>query len=117
MNPQSIWTPFIATPRDEILDRVRTGALTPEQAEIEAKAGGFGPLESKPDAACYDPMRQVWWSLPMVAAWVGWRNFNAVRRAWTIFDNAGQSSVVKCARNTFLSWSPIFRNLRCLEQK
>ena len=87
LGPHFTWTNYDITLRDDLLDRVFGGEITPEQAEKEASEAGVGPLATRPNSADFDPMKEVWWTLPMVAAWIGWRTTDAVRTAWSIYSN------------------------------
>src|SRR6516162_8545233 len=73
------WPDWEPTPRDILIDRVRRGELTPEDAEQEAERHGFGPLATKPPPTEFDPDKMHWWSLPMAVAWIAWRNSASVR--------------------------------------
>ena len=53
--------------------------MTPEDAEAEAKRLDIAPLIMQPDPAQFDPMNEVAWTLPMVAAWRAFRDVDAVR--------------------------------------
>lgn len=68
--------------RDEIIDDVAYGRLTPEAAEAEAARLGLEPFERTPDPAEFDPMAEVNWTLPMAMAWIAQRTPEAVRDAW-----------------------------------
>jgi hypothetical protein len=66
------------SPRDILLDQVRRGQKTPEQAEQAAAMQGFGPLATKLDPVAFDPDQMLWWSLPMAVAWIAWRKSASV---------------------------------------
>lgn len=68
--------------RDLLLDRVRTGEITPDDAEAEAAKLSIPPLRTEPNQASYDPMTETWWTLPMAIAWIVWRTPGAVREWW-----------------------------------
>src|SRR5262245_22120899 len=68
--------------RDSMIDKVRYGELTPDQAEAEAARLGIGKLAAKPDVSKFDPMKEPWWTLPMAVAWIAWRSPSAVREWW-----------------------------------
>jgi hypothetical protein len=70
------WEP---SPRDVLIDRVRRGQIGPDEAELEAKKQGFGPLATKPNPFAFDPDEMPWWSLPMAVAWIAWRNRTSVQ--------------------------------------
>jgi hypothetical protein len=86
-----IWEP---SPRDILIDRVRRGEITPEEAEQEAENRGFGQLATKPDSVEFEPDEMPWWSLPMAVAWIAWRNSKSVREHCTEF------------REKWLHWVP-----------
>lgn len=67
------------SPREILLDKVRRGQLTPDEAEQQAAKQGFGPLANKPDPVAFDPDRMAWWSPPMAVAWIAWRTLESVR--------------------------------------
>ena len=68
--------------RSDLIQQVQSGAMTPEDAEAEAERLGIAPLLMQPDPAQFDPMNEVVWTLPMVAAWRAFRDVDAVR-AWS----------------------------------
>ena len=68
--------------RDELIDRVRYGRLTPAEAEAEAAHLGLERLASRPDPSQFDPMRETWWTLPMAIAWIARRSPDEVRESW-----------------------------------
>src|SRR5262245_60719419 len=70
---------FEPSPRDLVIERVRIGEITPEEAEAEAGRQGFGPLATKPNPVDFDPSQMPDWSLPMALAWIAWRTTDAVR--------------------------------------
>ena len=67
------------------LSRARRGISTPDEIEAELAANGLPPFASFPDSALFDPLAEVWWTLPMTAAWIIWRTRDAVRRAWSAY--------------------------------
>ncbi|MDN4986566.1 hypothetical protein QY049_25740 [Bradyrhizobium sp. WYCCWR 13022] len=73
------WQDWKADTRDVLLDLVRRGRFSPDEAEREAIRRGIGPLASKPDPISFDPDEMPWWSLPMALAWIAWRNAGSVR--------------------------------------
>jgi hypothetical protein len=75
--------PYTPDPRDEILDRVSRGEITPDEAEGEAARLGLPPFAHTPDPAQFNPMSEPWWTLGMAAAWIIWRTPTAVRRVWS----------------------------------
>ena len=71
--------------RSELVQQVQSGAMTPKDAETRAKRLGIAPLIAQPDPANFDPMNEVAWTLPMVAAWITFRSADKVREWWTPF--------------------------------
>ena len=70
---------FVPCAKDVLLRRARLGELNSEEAELEAKRLGLGPLASLPPSDAFDPKEKPLWSLPMVLAWIVWRDFREVR--------------------------------------
>lgn len=64
--------------RDEVIERVRRGQMTPDQAEAWAADQGTQPFAEPRTLQHFDPFQEVYWSLPMVAAWIIWRLPKAV---------------------------------------
>jgi hypothetical protein len=75
--------PFALELADDYIEHARRGLITPAEIEAELKAKGLEPLAVKPDPKKFDPMAEIWWTLPMAAAWIVWRTPHAVRRAWS----------------------------------
>jgi hypothetical protein len=75
--------------RDELAEAVQYGRISPDDAEAKLKGIGFAPLAPQPDPADYDPMCEVWWTLPMTVAWIAWRTSADVREAWDDFRREG----------------------------
>lgn len=71
--------PSEAALRDDLIARLRTGAISPEDAEREAVERGLGPIEVAPNPAAHDPMRKPAWSFPMALAWIMTRNSEFTR--------------------------------------
>jgi hypothetical protein len=86
--------------RDILIDRVRQGDLTPEDAEQEAERQGFGPLARKPPPTEFNPDKMHYWSLPMALAWIAWRSSQSVRE--------------HCAeyRENYWEWVPVSWNVQ-----
>src|SRR4030095_3988386 len=59
---------------DDLITRMKTGAISPENAEREAAESGLGPIQALPNPAAHDPMRKPAWSFPMALAWIMTRN-------------------------------------------
>jgi hypothetical protein len=68
--------------RDDIIDKVQRGEMTPQQAEAEAVRLGIKPFAVEPDPNEFDPFRETWWTLPMAVAWIAWRSPDKVRECW-----------------------------------
>lgn len=81
--------------RDELIDRVRYGRLTPAEAEAEAAHLGLERLASRPDPSQFDPMRETWWTLPMAIAWIARRSPDEVRESWIHTDQNVGSGISK----------------------
>jgi hypothetical protein len=64
--------------RDEVIERVKRGQMTPDQAEAWAANKGTQPFAEPRTIQHFDPFQEVYWSLPMVAAWIIWRRPQAV---------------------------------------
>jgi hypothetical protein len=72
-----------------ILEMVRTGDLSPQEAEEWATNHDLPPFAGKPDPQGLDPMTEPLWTIPMALAWFIWRTRDAViettdeyRRNW-----------------------------------
>jgi hypothetical protein len=71
--------------RDQLIDAVQYGRMTPDDAEAEAARLGLGKLATEPDKDALDAMRETWWTLPMAVAWITWRTADAVCKHWDAF--------------------------------
>ena len=60
--------------RDQLIEEVKYGRMSPAEAEAEASKLGFGPLAATPDPRQFNPMDEVGWTLPMTVAWIAWRD-------------------------------------------
>lgn len=60
--------------RDDLIDHVKYGRMTPEEAEAEASRLGLEPLAPAPDPLKFHPMDEVGWTLPLTVAWIAWRD-------------------------------------------
>jgi hypothetical protein len=67
--------------RDNLIEQVRRGVVTPQQAEVSAAEHGLTLLPEPSPADC-DPMSEPDWSMAMVLAWIMTRDTDAVREAW-----------------------------------
>jgi hypothetical protein len=68
--------------RDDLIDDVQNGRITPEAAEQEATRLGLPPIAPAPDPDSFNPMGEVWWTLVMTLAWVSWRTPRKVCESW-----------------------------------
>ena len=59
-------------PRDELAEAVQYGRMRPEAAEAKLQELGLPPLAPQPDPLNFNPMEEVWWTLPMTVAWIAW---------------------------------------------
>jgi len=73
--------------RSDLVQQVQSGAMTPKDAETQAERLGIAPLIAQPDPAKFDPMSEVAWTLPMVAAWIRFRSLDEVREQWDPYRN------------------------------
>ena len=73
------------TGRDDLIESVRYGRMSPDEAEAEAAKRGLGKLATEPDIGSFDPMSETWWTLHMAVAWVVWRTPERVRAYWDAF--------------------------------
>ena len=79
------WAEYNPTERDRLLDHVREGKVSPQQAELIASARGLGPLACRPSADEFNPLGEVWWTLPMAIAWIMWREPGKVREQFDVY--------------------------------
>ena len=70
------------TERDRVLDRLLRAKMTPKQAEEWALKNHEEPFASRPEPSKFDPMKEIYWTTPMVFRWIRWRSLDAVRDAW-----------------------------------
>jgi hypothetical protein len=64
--------------RDDLIEEVKFGRMSPEEAEAEAARLGSGPLATSPDPQQYDPRAEPWWTLPMTVVWIARRRMRDV---------------------------------------
>lgn len=67
---------------DALIEEVRYGRKTPEEAEAEAARLGLPRMAAVPDPASYNPMGETWWTLVMAIAWISWRSPTQVCQFW-----------------------------------
>jgi hypothetical protein len=68
--------------REDLIENVEYGRMTPDEAEAEAARLGLAPLVTAPDPNAFDPMSRTWWTLVMAIAWISWRSPDKVREFW-----------------------------------
>ena len=71
--------------RDKLIQAVQHGQITPDQAEAEVVRLGLEPFASEPDPACFDPLRETFWTPAMAVAWIALRTLDAVREWWNAY--------------------------------
>lgn len=81
-SPEGAWV------RSGIIDRVSWGRMSPSIAECWAETFGWKPLARWAEPSLFDPMQEDEWSLPMVAAWIWFRDEGAVLRRWSVYLEA-----------------------------
>jgi hypothetical protein len=64
--------------RDFLIEEAKYGRLSPADAEARAKRQGFGPLAGCPNRDNHKAVIEPWWTLPMVMAWILWRDTERV---------------------------------------
>jgi len=84
-----------STMRDDLIERVRRGEMTTEDAERRATELGLTPLISSPNQNDFDPLAEPFWSIPMALAWIMTRDANSVLEMWDRWR----------AEKEFWSWS------------
>jgi hypothetical protein len=68
--------------RGWLLGELQCERLAIEKARDIWAESGTGDLEGNPDPASFDPMQEVYWTLPMAVAWITWRNPQRVVGHW-----------------------------------
>lgn len=64
--------------RDELIEDVKYGRMSPAEAEAAAAELRLPPFETTPNPRQFSPMEEVGWTLPMTVAWIAWRDPNKV---------------------------------------
>jgi hypothetical protein len=67
-HPQAFWSLIAPNFAEPYLRHAQRGLSTPAEIEAELAANGLPPLAVTPEPERFDPMAQVWWTLPMTAA-------------------------------------------------
>jgi hypothetical protein len=68
--------------RDDLIEKVRYGEISPAQAEAEAVRLKLERLAQCPDKELFDPMKETFWTLPMAIAWIAYRTADEVVSWW-----------------------------------
>ena len=68
--------------RDEIIDMVQRGEMSPSVADALVAERKLQPLKWEPDATEFDPMNEPDWTLLMAVAWIAYRSPDYVRKVW-----------------------------------
>ena len=83
--------------RDEIIDKVQRGEMSPSEAEALVAGRKLQPLKGEPDPTEFDPMTEPDWTLLMAIAWIAYHSPDDVRKVWNKYRE-------KCWK-----WSPYLR--------
>lgn len=76
---EDLWSEdFRGRERGRLLDQVRLGEMSPQEAEDDAKEKGVGPFAVRPDPALHDPLSKPNWTLTMALAWISSRDLKKV---------------------------------------
>lgn len=73
---------------DKLIDALHNGEITPEEAENFARLEGLAPLRPSAAPDEYLPEKEVYWTLPMVIAWIVWRTLDRVRQQYDPYRSA-----------------------------
>jgi hypothetical protein len=84
--------------RDDLIEEVKFGRMSPNEAEAEASRLGLEPFATAPDPMTCDPRADPWWTLPMTVAWIASREARDVLKTYD--------------RYLVQSWHWIFREWR-----
>ena len=68
--------------RDEIIDKVQRGEMSPSEAEALVAERKLQPLKGEPDPTGFDPMTEPDWTLLMAMAWIAYHSPDDVRKVW-----------------------------------
>jgi hypothetical protein len=85
--------------RDDLIDDVQNGRMSPEAAEEEAARLGLPPLAPVPDPASYNPMVETWWTLVMAPGSHGDRLSRCASFGARTGANVGTGTTASCARD------------------
>jgi hypothetical protein len=84
--------------RNELIEQVRYGRMTPDEADAEAVRLGFGKLSYEPPDDAFDAMGETWWTLSMVVAWIALRTPKLVRSSDRSYQPFGEAVLPRRAR-------------------
>ena len=65
--------------RDDLIEKVFLGELTPREAEEQARKEGLPKLAGEADPSIFNPMSEPDWTLLMAVAWIVFRDDHQVR--------------------------------------
>ena len=82
----------------EILERVRSGEMTPKAAERWGKENDE-TFSKEPDPTSFDPMKEESWTLQMTAAWIIERTVDR----WRADDSPASVAPIRFARRPALA--------------
>ncbi|MBZ6077573.1 hypothetical protein [Microvirga puerhi] len=71
--------------QNDLIAKIQNGELTPDEAEAEAARLNLKPLAYEPEPEDYEPLNEVFWTLPMAVAWIAYRTPDAVREWWDAY--------------------------------
>src|ERR1017187_3085278 len=72
-----------------VITRVRSGAMTPEQAEDWAKAKGYDPFVPPTDNTASGFLAERYWPFALAMAWIATRDEAAAVRLWAEYKTWG----------------------------
>jgi hypothetical protein len=67
--------------RDDLIEQLFRGEISPNRAVTEAKQLGLPPLYGDADPSIFDPMGEMFWTPLMAVAWIAFRDVDLVRRS------------------------------------
>jgi hypothetical protein len=83
--------------RDEIIDKVQRGEMSPSEAQALVTERKLQPLKREPDLTEFDPLNEPDWTLLMAVTWIAYHSSDYVRKVWDKYRE-------KC-----WNWSPCTR--------
>jgi hypothetical protein len=67
--------------RDDLIEQLLRGEISPDRAVSKAKQLGLSPLYGDTDPSIFDPMSEISWTPLMAVAWIAFRDVHIVRRS------------------------------------